>query len=186
MNTVEPRRGRPRKFSEPSRPVTLTLPIATIEALTLVDSDLSRAIVRVVQPGIGPRHAPAELARFGRRAVIVVHASKELERRTGVDLVPLPDGRALISFGDSTTIDVLELRIEDALEDPALLPPDRAEFAAILNILKTARRSGDVAVLRRNIIVLEGRGRLRTGPRPSRRSSQRRIPTKPSSQRSTK
>jgi hypothetical protein len=169
--SVAPRRGRPRKFSGPSRPVTLTLPIEIIEALTALDSDLSRAIVRIVQPEVRRRHAAAELATFGRRAVIIVNASRALERRIGVDLVPLPDGRALISFEETTTPDILELRLEDALEDRALSPSDRAMFDAILEILKTARRSGDVAVLRRNIIVLEGRSRPRSGARPSRLST---------------
>ena len=168
--SISPRRGRPRKFSGPSRPITLTLPVATIEALAAVDADLSRAIVRLAQTAVSRRHAAAELATFGRRAVIVVNASRALERRIGIDLVPLPDGRALISFEDATTPDAVELRIEDALEDAELPPADRAEFAAILEILKTARRSGDVTVLRRSIIVLEGRRPLRIGgppvPRP--------------------
>ena len=102
--------------------------------------------------------------------MIIVNASKALERRIGIDLVPLPDGRALISFEDATTPDIVELRIEDALEDPGLSPADRGEFKAILEILKTARRSGDVAVLRRNIIVLEGRRGSRPAARPSPRS----------------
>jgi hypothetical protein len=168
--SVAPRRGRPRKFSGPSRPVTLTLPIETIEALTALDSDLSRAVVRIAQSEGRRRHAAAELASFGRRAVIVVTASRTLERRVGVDLVPLPDGRALISFEETTTPDALELRIEDALEGPDLSRADRETFEAILEILKTARRSGEVALLRRNIIVLEGRRRPRPGARPSRPS----------------
>ena len=166
---IAPRRGRPRKFSGPSRPVTLTLPVETIEALTSVDRDLSRAVVRIAHPEVGRRHAAAELVTFGRRAVIIVNASRALERRAGVDLVPLPDGRALISFEDTTSPDALELRIEDALEDPGLSPGDRSIFEAILDILKTARRSGDVAVLRRNIIVLEGRTRPRSQSRISHR-----------------
>src|SRR5687767_16006199 len=84
---ISPRRGRPRKFSAPSRPITLTLPVATIEALAAIDPDLSRAIVRIVQLGVRQRFAAAELATFGRRAVIVVNASKALERRIGIDLV---------------------------------------------------------------------------------------------------
>jgi CRP-like cAMP-binding protein len=167
-SAVAPRRGRPRKFSGPSRPVTLTLPVETIEALTALDSDLSRAVVRIAQPDVRRRHAAAELATFGRRAVIIVNASRALERRVGVDLVPLPDGRALISFEETTTPDALELRIEDALEDPGLSRADRDTFEAILEILKTARRSGEVALLRRNIIILEGRKRPRSGGRPSR------------------
>jgi hypothetical protein len=156
--------------------------VATLEALAAVDGDLSRAIVRIVQTGDPRASAAAELATFGRRAVIVVNATKTLERRLGIDLVPLPDGRALISFEDGVTPDALELRIEDALEDAALSPADRAEFAAILEILRSARRSGDVTVLRRNIIVLEGRRRVRPAarvPRPT-------INPKSTPQRSTK
>lgn len=101
--SVAPRRGRPRKFSAPSRPVTLTLPVETIEALTAVDADLSRAVVRIAQSEVRHRHAAAELATFGRRAIIIVNASRALERRIGMHLVPLPDGRALISFEETTT-----------------------------------------------------------------------------------
>ena len=152
------RRGRPRKFSGPSRPVTLTLPVATLEALGALDADISRAIVRITQPELKrQRRAAVELCAFGRRSVIVVQASRALERRAGVDLVPLPDGRALISFEDTTSPAALELRIEDALEDPTLPAADRELFEAIYDILKTARRSGEVALLRRSIIVLEGR-----------------------------
>src|SRR5204863_8665806 len=92
---LAPQRGRPRKFSEPSRPVTLTLPQRVIDALGAADQDLSRSIVRLAQPLMsGPAGAPAELAIFGRRAVIVVSPCRALEERTGIVLVPLADGRA--------------------------------------------------------------------------------------------
>jgi hypothetical protein len=44
------------------------------------------------------------LATFGRRAVIVVNPTRTPERRTGVVLVPLTDGRALIAFDESMTV----------------------------------------------------------------------------------
>ena len=157
---VAPRRGRPRKFTGPSRPVTLTLPLHVIAALTAVDADLSRAVVRIAQPELARRpRAPAELARFGNRAVIVVSPSRTLERRTGVDLVPLPDGRALISFDQTTTPAGLELMIADELEDKHLPVADRAIFEGIAEILKSARRSQDVLVRQPSIIVIEGRRR---------------------------
>src|SRR5712671_7251114 len=91
--SLAPRRGRPRKFVEPSRAVTLTLPESVIQALLAVDHDLSRAVVRVTQPEMAKRpHVPAELAMFGRHAVIVVTPTRTLEQRTGVLLVPLSDG----------------------------------------------------------------------------------------------
>jgi hypothetical protein len=153
---VTPRRGRPRKFIAPSRAVTLTLPENVLAALDAVDHDLSRAVVRVTQPQMAKRpHPPAEVATFGRRGVIVVNPSRTLEERTGILLVPLTDGRALISFDESMTIARLELRIQDALDDPKLPTEDARIFKSIEDILKTARRSGDVTLQQRHIIVLE-------------------------------
>ena len=104
-----------------------------------------------------PRGRPAELVAYGRHAVIVVNPTPTLKQRTGVELVPLPDGRALISFDRARTIAALELTIADALEDHSLSRPDQAVFRAIAEILRTARRSNDVTLLQRNIIVLEAR-----------------------------
>jgi hypothetical protein len=160
-------RGRPRKFAAPSRPVTVTLPVDVIDALTAVDADLGRAIVRMAQPrrGRSVTHPPAELATFGRHAVILVNPSRTLEKRTGVELVPLPDGRALMSFADTTTPAGLELKIADALEDPALPRADRLVFEGIAQILKSARRSNEVVLRQRSIIVLEGKSGGAAKPR---------------------
>src|SRR4051794_31185116 len=163
-----PRRGRPRKFTAPSRPVTLTLPEHVIDALSAVDGDLSRAIVRLARPIPARRpHPPAELATFGRYSVIVINPSRTFEKRTGVNLLHLPDGRALISFDRSMTIPGLELLIADALEDRALPKGDRAVFEAIAGILKSSRRSANVALLQRHVIVLE----TRRAAAPPRRNS---------------
>ena len=138
--------------------MTLTLPEHVLAALAGLDPDLGRAIVRLTQPMLADRpHPPAELSTFGRHSVIVVHPSRTLEKRTGVELLHLPDGRALISFDQPMTIPRLELLLEDALEDRSLPPEDRDIFDAIGTILKSARRSDNVDLLQRNIIVLETR-----------------------------
>ena len=148
--------------------MTLTLPDHVLAALAALDPDLGRAIVRLAQPVLARKpHAPAELATFGRHSVIVIRPSRTLERRTGVELVHLPDGRALISFARSMTIPGLELLIEDALDDAALPAADRAVFEGIRSILRSARRSDKVVLLQRNIIVLE----TRRPAAPSRRIS---------------
>lgn len=114
--------------------------------------------MRLAQPMLADRpHPPAELSTFGRHSVIVVKPSKTLERRTGVELVHLPDGRALISFDQAMTIAGLELLIEDALDDTSLPAADREVFDSIGSILKSARRSANVTLLQRNIIVIETR-----------------------------
>ena len=139
-----------------------------LEALATLDPDLGRAIVRLAQPMLAGRpHPPAELATFGRHSVIVVHPSRSLERRTGVELLHLPDGRALISYDRAKTIAGLELLIDDALEDRGLPAKDREVFGAVAGILKSARRSDNISLLQRHVIVLE----TRRGAAPSRRSS---------------
>jgi len=157
----------------PSRAVTLTLPDHVIDALGAMDADVSRAIVRLAQPELARRpHAPAELIRFGQRAVIVVNPTRTLELRTGVTLVPLPDGRALISFDEPLSVAQLELTIEDALDDRTLSRMDRRVFKGIADILRAARRSADVTLQQRNIIVLESR-------RPSRSTKSTQAPRRP-------
>jgi hypothetical protein len=173
---VTPRRGRPHKFSVPARPVTLTLPEHVIETLLALDADLGRAVVRLAQPAIAQQPRPAaELVTYGRHSVIVITPSRSLRRLRGVQLVPLPDGRALISIDRPTTIAELELLIEDTLDTEGLASGDRTVFRAIADILKTARRSDKILVLQRSIIVLEAQPRrdasLRGRRLPTRRAS---------------
>jgi hypothetical protein len=153
---VARRRGRPRKFAAPSRAVTLTLPESVLQKLSSIHHDVSRAIVQIAQGRAPAKEKPlAELSVFGRHAVITVRPTASLETHAGITLVPLPDGRALISFDQPRTIPELELTLRDELDNPRLPVADREVFEAILRILKDARRSSGVTLHRRNIIVLE-------------------------------
>ena len=150
-------RGRPRKFAAPSRAVTLTLPETVIARLSAIHQDLSRAVVGLAQRqsrAAAARQA-AELLVFGNRAIVTIRPTPSLEKRAGVQLVPLPDGRAMFSFDAAHSLADLELTINDALEDSTLSSDDRAVYEGISGILKEARRSKDVSVKRHNIIVLE-------------------------------
>jgi hypothetical protein len=158
-------RGRPRKFAGPTRAITITLPESVLSTLTSVHKDISRAIVQLTERRLRHKHPLAELVTFGRNAVITVRPTPSLEKRADVQLVPLPDGRALISFAQAQTVAELELRLDDALEDASLPADDRELFEAIVRILKDARRSRTVAVQRRNIIVLETGRRRRSSSR---------------------
>jgi hypothetical protein len=139
--------------------VTVTLPDHVIATLTAGDPDLGRAIVRLAVEGKKQPTRPAELSHFGRHAVIVVSPTPMLEKRAGVELVPLPDGRALIAFPQSTTVADLELLLEDALEGTDLRRADRSIFESVLEVIRDARRSADVSLVHRSIIVLETRRR---------------------------
>jgi hypothetical protein len=146
--------------------VTLTLPESVIEGLARVNADLSLAVAQVATRRTPTNErAPADLKVFGRRAVITVTPTKSLESRAGVELIPYSDGRALISFDRPQTIAELELILQDALEDATLADDERSVFESIVAILKDARRSTKVSLLRRSIIVLEA------GPRRDQRVS---------------
>jgi hypothetical protein len=150
------KRGRPRKFGRAARSVALTLPLDVIATLERHDSDLARAIVHLSARS-GPERAAAreaELSRFGRRAVIVVSPSRTLRRIPGVELVPLPSGRALISLDRSLTPEAFELRLRDAL-DAGVPEPDRAGVRQVVQVLSDARRSGRVRLQTRTLLVLE-------------------------------
>lgn len=162
MKLVPAGRGRPQKFGRPSRAITLTVPEDIISALMSVDEDVSRAVVRLAQPLVADvvTRAPAELSRYGDRAVIVVRPVGALERIPGVTLVPLPDGRALISL-EGISVHELELKLRDATDDARIDAGDRSVMASIAEILKTARRTKGIVVLPRSIIVLQSTRRRR-------------------------
>jgi hypothetical protein len=170
LHPLSPRRGRPRKFSEPSKAVTLTLPVSVLQMLSAIDHDVSRAIVHLAGERQRHVHPPAELIAFGRRAVIVVNRATSLERKTGVTLVPFSDGRALICFDGSMTPARLELLVQDALDEGNLIAEDLAVYEGIRDVLKQARRSATVAVQQRQIMVLEiehSEKRATAAPQPS-------------------
>jgi hypothetical protein len=151
------RRGRPPKFTSPSRIVKLRLPEDVVAALQAVDADLGRAVARVAQPFIGQVRQPAaELRNFGDRAVIVVAPSRRLKDRAGVEFVPLSDGRALICFQEGLAISEIELRVRDSLADPAL-DTDRETFEALAEILRSGRCANGVSLQRRTIIVVRSK-----------------------------
>jgi hypothetical protein len=154
-STLRRGRGRPRKFAAPSRAVTLTLPEEIIESLSRIHDDLSQAVVGLARRRSRPAREAADLLVFGKRAVITIRPTPSLEPRTGVNLVPLPDGRALIAFDTPMSIADIELMLADALEDKSLTPDDRRVYEGLSLILKDARRSKAVSLLRQHIIVLE-------------------------------
>jgi hypothetical protein len=147
------RRGRPRKFTRPSRTITVTLPEDVLEALAAVDADVGRAIVRLAMPLDSDHpHPGLEVTTFGSRAVIVVSPTRALSSMTGVELVPLADGRCLIALHDGMLESHFELAVRDALDGQNVTAADRILLERLAAVLQDARRTGTVVL--RKIIVL--------------------------------
>jgi hypothetical protein len=168
MNTL-PKHGpgRPPKYGRPSRAVTVTLPEDTLSRLSAIDADVGRAIVRLTErhDKARTRIAPAaELARYGNHAVIVVSPVKSLKRLPGVQLVPVGDGRALISLEHTHSVPQLELGVRDAIESGSMSERERPTLEAIAGILQHVRHSRGISLEERTIIVLASkRHRRRSG-----------------------
>ena len=150
--------GRPRKFGRPARAVTLTLPEDVLDRLGAENADLGQAIVNLVEKGPrarGKAPRPAEVSSYGNHAVILVTPVRALRRLRGVELVPLGNGRALISLQASHSIPQLELELQDALERAP--SQDRRALENLAEILRAARRSAGVRLEARTIIVIESK-----------------------------
>jgi hypothetical protein len=158
--------GRPPKYGRPSRAVTVTLPEDVLARLSAVDADLGRAIVKLAEHN-GKPHVramrPAELTAYGNHAVIIVNPAKALKRLAGVQLVPVGNGRALISLERSHSIPQLELSVRDAIDGGEMSEGERQTLEAIAEILRQARRSRGVTLKERTIIVVESKRQRRSG-----------------------
>lgn len=157
-------RGRPRKYGRPSRAITLTLPEDVLSRLGAVDTDLGRAIVKVVERRTATPVPPtkvAEIASSGNHAVIVVTPVRALTRLPGVQLVPFGNGRCLIALKPPQSIPQLELDIRDVLARGGIIGAERATLAAVAEILRGARASRDMRPQERTIIVLETKRKRR-------------------------
>jgi len=158
------RLGRPRKYGRPSRAVTVTLPVDVLERLSAFHADVGSAIVNMVLRTAPARLQPiraAEIARYGNHAVIIVTPSRALKRLRGVQLVPIGDGRALISLVPSMSISALELQVRDALDGTDVPKHERQALKSIADILRRGRASRGLTFEARTIIVMGSKpGRL--------------------------
>lgn len=153
-------RGRPRKYGRAARPITVTLPEDVLARLSAIHDDLGQAIVKLVERRAPARPATprnAEVTAYGSHAVIVVTPTKALKRLPGVQLVPVGNGRALISLDVPRTLAQFELDLRDAAEREGTSDEDREALTKIAVILGRSRRSRGVSVAERTIIVLQAK-----------------------------
>lgn len=138
--------------------MTVTLPEDVLARLHSLDVDLGRAIVRVTEkqrPARTATRRAAEVARYGKHAVIVVTPLRALKRLPGIELVPIGDGRALISLEPGRSVSEFELGVRDAAAAPGIPDDERDALGDIAAILKSTRARGGARVRERTIIVLE-------------------------------
>ncbi|MGH7818140.1 MAG: hypothetical protein ACREQ9_00030 [Candidatus Binatia bacterium] len=129
--------GRPRKFREPSRPITLTLPERTLRQLEVVDADRARAIVKVTDAVVSHDSAatnPVQIVEIEPgTAIILVGPSKVLQQIPFLRLVEVAPARYLLTVPTGTPIESLEVALLDVLEG---LPSREKHERALLEELR--------------------------------------------------
>ncbi len=136
--------GRPPKFKEPSKLVTITLPCRIIDLLSSVDSDRARAIVKLADFFLAATPDATKPIEFltlpdGKKLILVAD-SQTLRTIPWLHLVELSPARHLLCLDPGHSVEKLELTLVDILET-APDTPDRALLSDLLHCLRTPRRS---------------------------------------------
>lgn len=150
--------GRPYKFGEPSRPVTITLPERVLNLLAKVGEDRARAITKIVDAFSVKHNGAQSLVEVvpiaPGRAVIFVPNSRYLRSIPWLQLVEVAPARHLLALAEKTSTEKFEVTLVDLLEE---VPDDEASEREILKellaCLRVPRRRQSVT--KEEIIVLD-------------------------------
>ena len=149
--------GRPRKFTDPSRPITITLPEKTLRGLERIDADRGRAIVKATERALNEGGKPRPLVEVAEVAnqvgLVIVGPTQALRRIPFLRLVEVAPFRFLLALDPDNDFRSLELAINDLLED---LPEDRAQerqlITELLGHIRKLRRAKRVSLA--NILLV--------------------------------
>ena len=150
MNTSNKSRtaGRPPKFMEDRRPVTVTLPLRVLDILKSVDPDRARAIVKLANEagrGMSGRK-PVEIAEVApHRGLIVVADSAALRSIEGLRLIEIAPARFLITVKANLSVESLEVQIHDLIEEESGSSEEIALLQELLRQIRHQRRSRAVS-----------------------------------------
>jgi hypothetical protein len=135
--------GRPPKFNEPSRPVTLTLPDSTLKQLESIDSDRAQAIVKLTHTAFPEPHQvqPVEIVNVDRDSgLLIVGSNDTLKAIPFLKLIEVALGRFLIAIDQGHDFRSLELALRDLIEEGQVPLQDRPTIESLLESIRTVRR----------------------------------------------
>jgi hypothetical protein len=138
--------GRPPKFDEPSRPVTVTLPLRVLERLREIDGDRALAIVQAVDAFLGGPLAPVrELPVNDGEALIAISDNRLLRIIPWLSLVKVAPNTHLLSLKSGVPVEKLEVTIGDLIDISADATPAELDLLRqLLERLRTPRRNSTV------------------------------------------
>lgn len=134
--------GRPRKFAEPSRPITLTLPESTLRDLQHIDPDRGRAIVKLAKSALASDGAEKPLVEISKisagTGLVIIGPSQALRQIPFLHLVEVAPARYLLALASGHDFKHLEVALNDVLDD--LPPGEKRERGLITQLLQHMKR----------------------------------------------
>jgi hypothetical protein len=141
------RKGRPPKFSESRRPVTVTLPESILARLAAINPDRAQAIVKAVGTAVpldAKHQKQVEVVEVTPGVgIILVGPSRYLKRIKWLRLVEIAPMRYLLTIPSGTAVDSLELAVVDLLENVKSLDEWERSILEQLRDLMRSLRVGD-------------------------------------------
>ena len=139
--------GRPAKFDEPSRPVTITLPDRILKWLEAIDADRAKAVVKSVETALAGTETATgesvgELRVAKDEALLVVPKSRLLATVPWLTLIEIAPGRNLLSLRDAVTIEKLEVTLGDLIDShPDASPVELRILRTLQEKIRAPRRN---------------------------------------------
>lgn len=132
--------GRPPKFSESRRPITITLPERTLNLLESIDKDRAKAIVKTVDIVMKQdlTEKPVEVIEVADHVgMIVITPCHCLENLDWIKLIQITPSRILLSIPNGASTDSIEVGLQDLLD--SLHPQEQREKTILTELLELIR-----------------------------------------------
>ena len=155
--------GRPPKYDEPSRPITVTLPESTLDGLLRVDADRGQAIVKLTRHALRQDQESSPQVEIVQMAantgLLIVGPSVALRRIPFLHLIEVAPSRFLLALEPGNDFKSLEIAIQDVLEEiPDNDVGERNLIVELLNHIKHLRKSERVSTAEILFVQLDGKG----------------------------
>lgn len=140
--------GRPRKFSEKTMPVTMRLPLSAIESLSKIDSDRTKAVVKLAEAAAGDIAQDASVQKLSissSEALITIPNCPHLRSIPWLRFIEIAPGKNLLSVRKGIPIEKLEVTLEDVLDSAGDLDDfERSTLENLLECIRAPRRNQTV------------------------------------------
>jgi hypothetical protein len=143
--------GRPLKYGEPSRPITVTLPESILRSLEQIHHDRGKAIVKLTAAAVNrsrtspPKVEIVEMA--ANTGLLVVDRCDALLRIPFLHLVEVAPDRFLLALDPGNDFRTLEIAIQDVLDDvPVDAASERDLLIQLLRQIRSVRKAETVSM----------------------------------------